>query len=250
MHQATLTLYILLGSILVSSQIDLTALGEKLSGQSRAPASRPESKNGISNRTFQNDHAAFEAITGESADKDKTVWDSFYKKKSFIYGKDPVGFLKSNIHRIPPGKAFVPAMGEGRNAIYLAKNGFEVEGNDISEVAVDKALAEAKRNQVKIKTNTLDLHNYPYHQRTFDFILVSLFYDPELIPKFNKSLKSGGWIMFYSKVKSPHQTENSPDDFAVNPEDIKAQLKGFDIKISKEYQDQGMTVVGILAKKK
>ncbi len=90
----------------------------------------------------------YEAVTGESADEDKSFWDSFYKEKNYIYGKDAVGFLKDNLTKIPKGKAFVPAMGEGRNAVYLAKHGFDVTGNDISEIAIDKAKVLAKQQNV------------------------------------------------------------------------------------------------------
>jgi len=52
----------------------------------------------------------------------------------------PSQFLVDNISLLPRGKALDMAMGSGRNAIYLANNGFEVEGVDISKNAVDSAL--------------------------------------------------------------------------------------------------------------
>ena len=197
------------------------------------------------------DHAAFEAVTGDTADEDKNIWDSFYKNKNNVYGKEPVSFLRDHLKEIPKGLAFVPAMGEGRNAIFLAKNGFTVEGNDISEVAIDKTLAEAKLQKVKIKTTLGDLNQYHFRENTFDLIVVSLYYEKHLIPQFKRALKKGGYILFYNKIEIKGLKQNTPDDFAVDPKELKEAVKDFQIKPGnyQEYNDHGMQVVGLLARK-
>ena len=197
------------------------------------------------------DKGSFEAITGESADEDKSVWDNFYRNKNNSFGKDPVSFLKDYIHMLPKGRAFVPAMGEGRNAIYLAKRGFTVDGNDVSDVAVEKAMAEAKQQKVTLKPIVADLNQYNIPENTYELILVSLFYSKTLVPKFQKALKKGGYIMFYLRVVDPQNRKrpDSPDNFEVKPAELKEALKDFQIKAYKEFTDQGIKVVGVLAKK-
>ncbi len=65
--------------------------------------------------------------------RDKDRWDKKYSTEVFIFGKEPVPFLTQNIHLLPKGRALDIAMGEGRNGVYLATQGFEVVGLDISE---------------------------------------------------------------------------------------------------------------------
>ena len=196
------------------------------------------------------DHSAFETLTGQRADEDQATWDKFYQIKSNPFGKAPISFLKDNIEMIPKGRAFVPAMGEGRNAIYLAKKGFDVDGNDISEVAVDKTLSAAKSEHVSLQTNVADLNRYDFPENHYDFILVSLFYQKSLLPRFKKALKKGGYIMFYNRVASRDQkSKTSPDDFPVKPNELKDEMKDFKIKTYREYNDQGFEVVGLLARK-
>jgi len=190
----------------------------------------------------------FEAVTGESADEDKTFWDTFYKQKNFAFGKDAVGFLKENLSKVPKGKAFVPAMGEGRNAIYLAKHGFEVTGNDISDVAVDKALGLAKKQNISIKTAVIDLKEYKFVENQFDFIFLSLFYDKSLTPGFKKTLKRGGFIMFYEEIYDG-DPKKAPDQFCVKHNELIEALKEFKMISYKEYDDHGKKVVGALAQK-
>ena len=137
------------------------------------------------------EHNTYEAITGESADEERSFWDSFYKQKDNAFGKEAVGFLKENLSKIPRGKAFVPAMGEGRNALFLAKNGFDVIGNDISDIAVDKAKVMAKKMNLKLKASVVDLKEYKFPENQFDFIFISLFFDKSLLPSLKKSLKKG-----------------------------------------------------------
>lgn len=199
------------------------------------------------------DRAHYEAITGESADEDKAVWDSFYRNKSKTLGRDPVSFLKDYVHVIPKGRAFVPAMGEGRNAIFLAKKGFEVDGNDFSEVAVERALGEAKQQKVSFKPIVADLNKYRFPVGVYDLVLISLFYSKELLPKFKAAIKKGGYIMFYNRVADPSapksRGDDAPADFSVVPSELKAALGDFKIHTFKEYVDQGVKVVGVLARK-
>ena len=210
---------------------------------SQARADKPHDSGVVNSSTY-------EAVTGVSPDEDHAMWDTFYKSKSNAFGREAVGFLKEHLHEIKKGRAFVPAMGEGRNAIYLAKNGFTVEGNDLSEVAVDRATNEAKAQKVKIKGIAADLTEYRYPENYYDFIMVSLFYMGELVPKFRKTLKKGGYIMFYEKLDTGKPLANtSPDDFFVKTQDLKNSLKDFEIKIFKEYKDHGVDVVGVLARK-
>ena len=79
-----------------------------------------------------------------SSERDKVFWDKKYGTEAYIFGKEPVAFLREHIDVLPKGKALDVAMGEGRNAVFLAKNGFEVDGCDISEIAVKKGAGTGK----------------------------------------------------------------------------------------------------------
>lgn len=196
------------------------------------------------------DSKAYEAITGDSADDDHSAWDSFYKKKDHAFGRDAVGFLKEHLNRLKKGEAFVPAMGEGRNALFLAKNGFRVLGVDLSSVAVDRAIAEARSQRLPLRGVVADLNQYPFPEEKFDLILLSLFFSPDLLPKFKKSLKKGAFLMIYLKLETGRRKDrNAPDDFAVKPGELKTALSDFEVLAYREYRDQSVDVVGVLARK-
>jgi tellurite methyltransferase len=199
--------------------------------------------------TVPTDAATYEAVTGDSLDDDRTMWDSFYKSKSNAFGKEAVSFLKDELHQVKKGRAFVPAMGEGRNAIYLAKHGFVVDGNDLSEVAVDHAMDEAKSQHVAIKGIVGDLNEYHSPDNYYDLVVLSLFYIKDLMPKFKATLKKGGYLMLYERLDVGNGSSVSPDDFLVKAEDVKNNLKDFEIKVFKQYKDHDVDVLGVLARK-
>ena len=56
----------------------------------------------------------------------KEFWNSRYQEKEYAYGLEPNLFFKSELIKLIPGKALFPAEGEGRNAVFAAKSGWEV----------------------------------------------------------------------------------------------------------------------------
>lgn len=96
-------------------------------------------------------------------------WDERYLKDEYVYGKNPNEYFKSKIDILKPGKILLPGEGEGRNAVYAAKNGWEVFCFDFSSQAKIKAEKLAKENNVHINYITDDVNNINY-EIEFDLI--------------------------------------------------------------------------------
>jgi SAM-dependent methyltransferase len=131
-----------------------------------------------------------------ASEEDKKKWNKRYNTKEYVYGKEPTKFLKDNINILTRGKALVLAMGEGRNAIFLAENGFDVDSCDISEVAVEKSKLLAKRNNVKLNAFVADLEKYKIPTNKYDLITCICYAQRNLIPQIKDGLKKGGMVLF------------------------------------------------------
>lgn len=129
-------------------------------------------------------------------EEDKKRWNKRYDTKEYIYGKEPIRFLKENINILTRGKVLVLAMGEGRNAIFLAENGFDVDGCDISEVAVEKSKLLAARNNVQLNAFVADLEKYKIPTNKYDLITCIYYTQRNLIPQIKNGLKKGGMVLF------------------------------------------------------
>lgn len=77
-------------------------------------------------------------------------WNERYKTADYYFGTKPNEFFQTFIDSLPVGRILLPGAGEGRNAVYAAEAGWEVEAFDFSPVAREKALRLAKDKGVDI----------------------------------------------------------------------------------------------------
>ena len=97
-------------------------------------------------------------------------WNERYSVKHYIYGTKPNQFFKEQIDKLKPGKLLLVGEGEGRNAVYAAKLGWQVNAVDSSSVAKEKALKLAKRNKVTIDYQAADILTSILPQFTYDAV--------------------------------------------------------------------------------
>ncbi|MDP2719664.1 MAG: class I SAM-dependent methyltransferase [Dehalococcoidia bacterium] len=109
----------------------------------------------------------------------------------------PSAFLVRNISLLPPGRILDIAMGRGRDALYLAKKGFSVEGVDISAEAVGEAVERSLRAGFPIKGTVADLEKgYPIQPETYEVIICFHYLQRSLFPEIKSGLKKGGVVVY------------------------------------------------------
>ena len=86
-------------------------------------------------------------------------WDERYSIDDYLFGQKPAqALLRNEEYLVPCGETLLIADGEGRNSVYLAKNGFKVTSSDSSIVAQQKAKALADIHDVNTVYAVLDNH--------------------------------------------------------------------------------------------
>jgi 2-polyprenyl-3-methyl-5-hydroxy-6-metoxy-1,4-benzoquinol methylase len=136
----------------------------------------------------------------ETMKADQMRWNERFKAKGFALGKEPNPFLKRHLRFLPVGKALDIAAGEGRNAVFLAQHGFEVDAVDLSEQGLKKARILAKEAGVNIHTILSDLDDYRIEKERYDLIDNFYFLKRSLIPGMKKGLKKGGMVIFETYI--------------------------------------------------
>ena len=95
-------------------------------------------------------------VIGEQLQKsEKERWNRILTSPAPRFNTKPNAFLVDVTRGLTPGKALDVGMGQGRNALYLAQQGWAVTGFDPADQAVAAAEAEAKRIGVTLKTYVL-----------------------------------------------------------------------------------------------
>ena len=69
---------------------------------------------------------------------DAADWDARYAAADLVWSATPNQFVEAECADLPPGRAVDLAAGEGRNAIWLARRGWQVTAVDFSAVALGK----------------------------------------------------------------------------------------------------------------
>lgn len=130
----------------------------------------------------------------------KTKWNERYSGSEYYFGKEPNDFFKEQIDNIAPGKALFIGDGEGRNSVYAARLGWDVDSIDVSDVGKDKAEKLAAEQNVKINYIVSDAFKYLYPKETYDAIVLIYFHvDEDMREEFHKtinaSLKKNGRVI-------------------------------------------------------
>lgn len=102
------------------------------------------------------------------------MWDQRYNTEEYVYGKEPNGFLAANYQAIARGRVLCLGEGEGRNAVFLAKKGYEPTAVDSSAVGLRKAEKLARANGVEIECVHTDLADFEMGQESWQGV-VSIF---------------------------------------------------------------------------
>lgn len=168
-------------------------------------------------------------------------WNERYRQPEFAYGESPNQYLASKLTALTPGKILFPAEGEGRNAVYAAQQGWDVEAFDISVEGKKKADFLAQKKGVDIRYSVIDLENADFPPASFDAIALVFAHFPAgkrtaFHQKLAAALKVGGVLILegFSKKHVAHQQANphagGPKDETMlySLETLQSDFSGFD----------------------
>ena len=100
-------------------------------------------------------------------------WNTRFSAEGYLFGKEPNAFLASQRHRLAPGmRALSVADGEGRNSVWLARQGLAVTAFDFSPVGVAKARSLAREAGVSVDHREHDIFQWDWEAAQFDAVVV------------------------------------------------------------------------------
>jgi SAM-dependent methyltransferase len=164
---------------------------------------------------------------------DGGAWDDRYRGRELVWGSGPNGFLVEEVGGLGPGTALDVACGEGRNAIWLAEQGWQVTGIDFSSVALEKAARLATERGVAVEWVPGDLVGWEPPNR-YDLVVVMYLHLPSEIrsPIFTRlahSVAHGGMMLVVGHdLLNLNGGYGGPQDPAVlyGPADVSQDLSG------------------------
>jgi SAM-dependent methyltransferase len=152
------------------------------------------------------------------------LWDDRYHGAEYAYGLEPNAFLAAQTaERVSGSRALVPGDGEGRNGVWLSRQGYEVDTLDLSQHGVAKALKLAVLAGVEINALQADALTWDWPRAHYD--MVALIYLHLARPERQRlhalalaSLKPGGRIVL--EAFRPAQIERQKAGMRGGPRDV------------------------------
>jgi SAM-dependent methyltransferase len=197
----------------------------------------------------------------------QAMWDKRFSTPNYVFGEEPNAFLVSQAARLGQGHALALADGEGRNSVWLAKQGFSVDAFDFSAPAVEKANALAAKHQVKVNFICSAWQDFDWQPGRYDLVagIFFQFATPDeravLFEKIKQSLKPGGVLVIqgYGTNQLTYKT-GGPDkiEHLYDEDQLRQAFAGFEVQVCETYEtsilegagNSGMSaLVGFVARK-
>lgn len=168
------------------------------------------------------------------AQKDKEKWDKKYNETpKLMEDRTPSPKVLEAIKYTKGNKALEIACGTGRNTIYLAQNGFEIDAFDISDVAIKHL---KKQNIKSINAMQKDLESFSPNKNLYDLIVQTNYLDRDIFPSLKDSLKKDG-IIIIETYMNHKENEKPPSNplFLLQENELKEIFSDFEILKYDEY---------------
>ncbi len=139
-------------------------------------------------------------LVRQRAEARTIFFNKVYSAPSKWFIDKPNALLASIVDSLPPGRALDVAMGQGRNAIFLAQKGWQVTGFDLAETGLDVARETAAKSGLKIEALVGDVSSFDYGAKKWDLIVMTYAFapvgDPAYLERIRTALKPGGLVLF------------------------------------------------------
>lgn len=144
----------------------------------------------------------------------------------------PSRFLVESFDLLPRGTALDLAMGNGRNAIYLASRGFDVDGVDIDPEVVARARATARRLAAPIRAviGNVEDGTYIVPIEYYDVILVFNYLYRPVLKDIRDGVRPGGVVVYQTyTIEQPRYGKPTNPAHLLEPGELKRVFADWEI---------------------
>ena len=131
----------------------------------------------------------------DMSESERINWTDRWAGGDYRGRSSPSPFVAAWADRLPKGRALDLACGNGRNALYLAQCGFDVDAIDIAEPALKLAQASAQERGVSINTMVADLDDHNLPLESYDLIITCFYMNRDMVPSVKDALSPGGFVL-------------------------------------------------------
>lgn len=168
----------------------------------------------------------------------RALWDQRHAAADPIEDSKPDPTLLDEIGSLQPGNALDLGAGDGRNATWLARQGWQVTAVDFSQVAIERGRARAAAERVEVDWRLADLLEWTPDARAYDLVMLFFIHLPReerraVYARAADAVATGGTLLVVAHDRTnPSSGTGGPQDpdVLVSPAEVAADLVGFRIE--------------------
>jgi tellurite methyltransferase len=170
---------------------------------------------------------------------DLRKWDARYHQGAYSDRHHPTELLERFVPELHGGRALDVACGAGRNSLYLAAAGFDVDAVDISTAGLARLRADAESRQLEIRTHAADLENgIPESLEiddSYDLIVMVRYVNQPLIESLLDRLRDGGVFISEQHLKTDRDVVGPRSDaYRLEPMALLHAARGLGVHFYRE----------------
>lgn len=191
---------------------------------------------------------------------DRTKWDARYRAGSRPHDGPPSGLLRRWLPKAPtpisitlprgrslavadrrlgsrtrPPLALDVATGLGRNALHLARAGYQVHAVDISPTALREAARRARREGLRgIRWIAADLDRWRPARGRYDVVVNAFYLNRRLFPALRAAVRPGGILIFETHLVADEADGPAGPKYRLRPGELRRVLRGWNVLYTKD----------------
>ncbi len=198
---------------------------------------------------------------------DAEKWNERFRSEGYPGGTEPAPFLHEVLPLLPRGRALDLAMGAGRNAVFLAANGWRVLGIDCSRAALERAAALAQERGIVLGWDNEPVQQFsprppglllleahlersPLPAARFELVVCFNYLQRSLFASIDRVLQPGGMLVYETytleQLAFPHGPHNP--EHLLRPNELREAFPGLRILFCREFR-AGKGMASLLARK-
>ena len=142
------------------------------------------------------------------------TWDDRFRDGDYPTDVTASPILAGYLDAIPDGRALDIATGTGRNAVFLADHGYEVDALDASRPGLELARDRANDREVANRIEWIqgDVQTYTFPAATYDLVTISFFRCLDQLTDIKESIREGGYLFVEHHVRTTRSVRGGASD--------------------------------------
>ncbi|WP_336001214.1 class I SAM-dependent methyltransferase [Halorientalis halophila] len=140
------------------------------------------------------------------------TWDERFREGEYPTDPEPDPLLERYVDSFPEGRALDVATGTGRNAVFLASEGYRVDALDQSRAGLEITRRNARERGVadRLELVQTDVPSHGFPDSRYAVVTISFYRALDRLSDIKDALEPGGYLFVQHHLRSSDELDRGP----------------------------------------